>query len=135
MKHGTVEATRQIGAPRATVYEAWTALEHRRQWFAGPAWTEIERSMDLQVGGREVAHGRFESGIETIYTARFHLIEPRVRLIYAFDMHVDGGTSRCPRPVSSSGTHRGEPSCATTRTPSSSSVGTTSTNGRKARTS
>ena len=90
MTHGTVEATRLIGAPRATVDETWTALERRRKWFAGPAWTGIGRSMDLQVGGREVARGRFVSGIETIVTARFHLTEPRVRLIYAFDMHVDG---------------------------------------------
>lgn len=56
----------------------------------GPAWTEIERGVDLRVGGREIAHGRFASGIETIYTAHFHLIEPNVRLIYAFDMHVAG---------------------------------------------
>ena len=90
LKHGTIAANRRIDAPRELVYEAWTGLEHRRQWFASPAWTEIERSLDLKVGGREIAHGRFESGIETIYTAHFHLIEPNVRLLYAFDMHVAG---------------------------------------------
>jgi uncharacterized protein YndB with AHSA1/START domain len=90
MKHGTIAASRRIDAPRKLVYEAWTELEHRRQWFAGPAWTEIERNVDLRVGGKEIAHGRFEDGIETIYTAQFHLIEPYVRLIYAFDMHVAG---------------------------------------------
>lgn len=37
-----------------------------------------------------IAHGRFDNGIETIYTSRFHLIEPAERLIYAFDMNVDG---------------------------------------------
>ena len=42
------------------------------------------------MGGKEIAHGRFENGTETIYTACFHLIEPNVRLIYAFDMHVGG---------------------------------------------
>jgi uncharacterized protein YndB with AHSA1/START domain len=90
MNHGTVEASRRIDAPRAVVYEAWTALEHRRRWFKGPAWTEIERHVDLRVGGTELAHGRFPDGTETIYTARFHLIEPDVRLIYAFDMQVGG---------------------------------------------
>lgn len=90
MHYGVVDASRQIDAPRAVVYDAWTALEHRRRWFVGPAWTEIERSVDLRVGGTEIAHGRFESGIESIYTARFHLIEPPARLIYAFDMHVAG---------------------------------------------
>ena len=90
MKHGALSITRQINAPRESVFAAWTELEHRKHWFRGPGWTEIERSVDLRVGGREIAHGRFENGTETIYTARFHLIEPNVRLIYAFDMHVGG---------------------------------------------
>lgn len=90
MKHGTLSITRHINSPRELVYEAWTALEHRRHWFVGPAWTEMERSVDLKVNGRELAHGRLENGTETIYTARFHLIDPNVRLIYAFDMHVAG---------------------------------------------
>jgi uncharacterized protein YndB with AHSA1/START domain len=90
MNHGTLSITRHIDAPRELVYEAWTRLEHRKHWFVGPAWTEIERSVDLAVNGRELAHGRFEDGTEAIYTARFHLIDPNVRLIYAFDMHVGG---------------------------------------------
>jgi uncharacterized protein YndB with AHSA1/START domain len=90
MRHGGLVLTRQIDAPRERVYEAWTKIEHRKHWFVGPAWTEIERSLDLRVNGVEIAHGRFEDGTETIYTARFHLIEPNARLIYAFDMHVGG---------------------------------------------
>ena len=90
MTHGTLSLTRRINAPRELVYEAWTTLEHRRHLFVGPAWTEIERSVDLRVNGQELAHGRFQDGTETIYTARFHLIDPTVRLIYAFDMHVGG---------------------------------------------
>jgi hypothetical protein len=43
-----------------------------------------------KINGQEIAHGRFEDGTETIYIARFHLIDPNVRLIYAFDMHVAG---------------------------------------------
>jgi len=90
MKYGTLSVTRQLKAPRELVYEAWTKIEHRRHWFVGPAWTEIKRSVDLKVNGQEIAHGRFPDGTETIYTARFHLIETHVRLIYAFDMHVAG---------------------------------------------
>jgi lincosamide nucleotidyltransferase A/C/D/E len=90
MKHGGLSLTRQIHAPREKVYEAWTKLEHRKHWFAGPGWTEINRSLDLKTNGTEIAHGRFEDGTETIYTARFHLIEPNFRLIYAFDMQVGG---------------------------------------------
>jgi uncharacterized protein YndB with AHSA1/START domain len=90
MKHGGLSLTRQINAPREKVYEAWTKIEHRKNWFVGPAWTEIKRSLDLKINGIEIAHGRFEDGTETIYTARFHLIERNIRLIYAFDMHVGG---------------------------------------------
>ena len=90
MKYGTVAASRRIDAPRQLVYRAWTELEHRRQWFKGPGWTEIERSVDLRVGGQEIAHGRLADGTETVYRARFHLIEPNARLIYDFDMHVAG---------------------------------------------
>ena len=66
MNHGELSITRQIKLPRAAVYEAWTALEHRKHWFKGPAWIEIERSLDLRVGGIEIARGRFEAGIETL---------------------------------------------------------------------
>lgn len=90
MKYGALSETREINASCSLVYDAWTQLEHRKHWFVGPGWTEIERSIDLRVGGREIAHGRFENGIETIYSAQFHLIEPGARLIYAFDMHVAG---------------------------------------------
>jgi uncharacterized protein YndB with AHSA1/START domain len=90
MKHGTLSLTREIKAPRALVYEAWTQLEHRRQWFKGPGWTEAERHLDLRVGGSEVARGHFPDGTETRYESRFHLVEPDQRLIYAFDMHVAG---------------------------------------------
>ena len=82
MKHGTLSITRHIDAPRELVYEAWTKLEHRKHWFVGPAWTEIERRVNLKVNGQELAHGRFKDGTETIYTARFHLVDPNVRLTY-----------------------------------------------------
>lgn len=90
LRHGVVSVVREINASRELVYSAWTELEHRRQWFAGPGWQEIRRELDLSVGGGELAHGRFPNGIETIYQSRFHHIEPNARLIYAFDMRVDG---------------------------------------------
>lgn len=90
MQSGTLRLIRRIGASRAVTFDAWTKLEHRKRWFVGPDWTEIARSLDLRVGGTEVAHGRFASGVETIYTARFHLIQPNERLIYSFDMQVAG---------------------------------------------
>ena len=90
MNQGTLSLTQQIDAPCDLVYHAWTALEHRTHWFVGPQWKEIHRALDLRPGGSEIAHGVFPNGIETLYTAHFHLIEPNVRLIYDFDMCVGG---------------------------------------------
>ncbi|HEX7026656.1 MAG TPA: SRPBCC domain-containing protein [Gammaproteobacteria bacterium] len=91
LKHGEFSIKRRIKAPRELVYRAWTGIEHRKHWFVGPGnWQPIERSVDLKVGGKEIAHGRMEDGTETLYTARFHLIIPNAQLIYAFDMHVAG---------------------------------------------
>lgn len=91
LKHGELSIKRHIHAPRELVYSAWTDIEHRKHWFVGPGnWELIERSVDLQIGGKEIAHGRMEDGAETIYTARFHLIIPNTQLIYAFDMYVGG---------------------------------------------
>lgn len=89
--HGSFSLKRRINAPRELVYRACTDIEHRKHWFVGLRnWQLIERSVNLTVGGKEIAHGRMEDGTETIYTARFHLIVPDTRLIYAFDMHVAG---------------------------------------------
>lgn len=47
--------------------------------------------MDFRIGGQEVLHGRFnESGMETLFEARFHVIEPAKRLVYAYDLHHSG---------------------------------------------
>lgn len=90
LPYGTISVAREIAAGRDLVFAAWTQLDHRRQWFAGPEWSEVHRELDFRVGGGEVAHGRFPNGIETVYTSSFRFIEPAKRLIYTFDMHVDG---------------------------------------------
>lgn len=47
--------------------------------------------MDFRVGGFEVAEGRFnESGMTTLYEARYHVIEPDRRLVYVYDLHLSG---------------------------------------------
>lgn len=39
----------------------------------------------------EILHGRFASGSESLFTARYHVVEPDTRLVYVYDMHVNGG--------------------------------------------
>ena len=47
--------------------------------------------MDFRVGGLEVAEGRFnDSGMTTLFEARYHVIEPACRLVYVYDLHLSG---------------------------------------------
>lgn len=89
--HGEFTLERRYELSPARVFEAWRDPELRAQWFVGPEnWTALERSLDFRVGGSERLHGRFGSGLETLYAARFHVIEPDWRVIHAYDMHVAG---------------------------------------------
>ena len=90
--HGTFTIRRIWAATPERVLRAWSDPELKSQWFTGPEdrWTLIRRSMDFRAGGAEVLEGRFsESGMTTLYEARYHLIEPD-RLVYAYDLHHSG---------------------------------------------
>ncbi len=90
--HGTFTLNRTWKASPERVFRAWSDPQVKAQWFTGPpeTWTLIERSLDFTVGGTEVLHGRFASGLETLFRARFHLIEPPHRLVYVYDLHHSG---------------------------------------------
>lgn len=89
--HGsfTIEKTYQASAE--AVFSAWSDLESRAQWFIGPGdWAQIRRELDFRVGGLEVLHSRFGSGYEPLYESRFHSIVPNRRIVFVYDMHLNG---------------------------------------------
>ena len=90
--HGDFSINRVFAAAPADVYAAWSDIDAKARWFVGPeGWTLVERALALRVGGLETLHGRFAAtGVETLFTARYHLVEPGQRLVYAYDMHVGG---------------------------------------------
>ena len=91
--HGMITLKRTWAAPAARVFSAWSDPQIKALWFSGPldVWSLIRRSLDFRVGGTEVLEGRFnDSGMTTLYEARFHLIEPDRRLVYAYDLHLSG---------------------------------------------
>lgn len=89
--HGEFTVERRYEVPVSRVYAAWCEPELRAQWFAGPDnWTLTERALDFRAGGSERLCGRFASGLETVYAARFHVIEPERRIVYAYDMLLAG---------------------------------------------
>jgi uncharacterized protein YndB with AHSA1/START domain len=81
---------RVYAAPLAEVFAAWADPEIKAQWFIGPAgWQAVRRELDFRVGGEEVLHGRFATG-ETLFRARYHLIEAPARIVYDYDMWLSG---------------------------------------------
>jgi uncharacterized protein YndB with AHSA1/START domain len=90
--HGDFSINRVYDASPADVYAAWIDNETKARWFIGPeGWRQVERTLDVRVGGIEILHGRFAAnGLETLFTARYHLVEPQQRLVYVYDMHLSG---------------------------------------------
>lgn len=90
--HGDFSINRVYDAAPADVWAAWADGAARARWFVGPeGWQEIERTLELRVGGKEMLQGRFAAtGLETLFSARYHLVEPGQRVVYAYDMHLNG---------------------------------------------
>jgi uncharacterized protein YndB with AHSA1/START domain len=89
--HGTFRLERRYAAPLARVWRALTEIEAKARWFAGPAgeWQPLERQMEVRVGGREQAKGRWRNGAVTTFEAVYHDVVPGARLVYAYDMYYD----------------------------------------------
>jgi len=89
--HGSFAIERVYPAAPARVFAAWSDIETKQRWFIGPeGWTQIRRELTLEPGGREILHGRFPSGMETLYTARFHAVSRDERIVAVYDMHLSG---------------------------------------------
>jgi uncharacterized protein YndB with AHSA1/START domain len=88
--HGTFTLERHYPVSCAKVFAAWASAEAKARWFIGPeGWNCVRREVDFTPGGTEVLVGRFASGRETRFTARFHAIEPDSRLVFVYDMHLN----------------------------------------------
>jgi uncharacterized protein YndB with AHSA1/START domain len=89
--HGTFTIEKTYNASAEAVFSAWGDSESRAQWFVGPDdWKVIRRELDFRVGGLEVLHGRFGNGYEPLYESRFYSIVPHQRILFVYDMHLNG---------------------------------------------
>ena len=90
--HGDFSINRIYDASPADVWDAWADGSIKARWFTGPeGWQQVERTLDLRVGGTEILRGRIaSSGLETLFSARYYLVEAQARLVYAYDMHLSG---------------------------------------------
>lgn len=90
--HDTFTLERTFDAPPERVFAALSDAAFKARWFSGPhdAWTEIERSFDFRVGGRERVAGRHAIGLTSIFDAVYFDIVPNERVVYAYEMTVNG---------------------------------------------
>ncbi|MFY9655730.1 MAG: SRPBCC domain-containing protein [Methylocystis sp.] len=89
--HGSFTINRLYDASPARLFMAFADQKSKARWFVGPSgWKEIAREFNFRVGGLEIAHGKFPDGPETRFVARYHEILPNERIVYVYDMHVNG---------------------------------------------
>ncbi len=88
--HGAFTVVREFPQSPAALYRAFADPAAKARWFSGgDEWTPIEREMDVRVGGREIAKGRWKSGLVTTFEAVYLDVAPEQRLVYAYTMHLD----------------------------------------------
>ena len=89
--HSTFQLTRTYDASVARVWKALTDEAAKEKWFGGTPreWVALERFMDVRVGGRERAKGRWANGIVSTFDATYHDVIPSERLVYTYEMHLN----------------------------------------------
>jgi len=88
--HGVFTVSRDLPHPPAVVYRAFTDAQAKARWFGGGEdVTPIEREMDVRPGGREIAKGRWKSGVVTTFDAVYLDVVPGERLVYAYNLLID----------------------------------------------
>jgi uncharacterized protein YndB with AHSA1/START domain len=88
---GAFSLERVFKATPAQVFKAFVDPEAKRRWFAGGGEDPklVEREMDVRPGGRELAVGKWKSGMTTRFEAIYFDVVPDRRLVYAYEMHLD----------------------------------------------
>ena len=88
---GSFVIERTYDATPARTFRAFTDPAAKARWFVGPPeWKQIERSIDLRIGGVERLVGEFPGGRTSAFTARYLDIVPDQRIVYVYDMHLSG---------------------------------------------
>lgn len=88
--HGSFTVERKWKAPPAKVFAAWADPALKRQWFGSPDPDNPKHIFDFKVGGREYNEGAGPNGALFTYDVRYYDIVPDNRIVFAYDMHMDG---------------------------------------------
>lgn len=88
--HATFVVERTYDASPKRVFSAWADPAIKSRWFGDPNDKSGKREFDFRVGGWERSGGKGPDGKEYRFDAFYQDIVPDQRIIYAYDMHLDG---------------------------------------------
>jgi uncharacterized protein YndB with AHSA1/START domain len=89
--HADFTIERTYRATPEKVYQAFADPEVKKQWFKGPDdWRREESTYDFRVGGHETSVGGPKDGWTSSFRAMYLDIIPNERIIYSYDMDLDG---------------------------------------------
>jgi len=90
VSYETFVIERVLNAPVEKVFAAFSNLEEKSKWFAGPAeWQTLQRDLDFKVCGAEHLKNKMPNGMTTTFSALYQDIVPNNRIVYTYDMHID----------------------------------------------
>ena len=87
IEHGTFVVERVYDVSPDRVFAAWSDPQAKARWFDGP---EAEVELDFRVGGWERRRGPLPDGREYTFEALYRDIVPGRRIVYTYDMLLDG---------------------------------------------
>lgn len=88
--HTSFTIERDMPAPPAAVFRAWSDAEAKRRWTECHPSMAREHSLDFRPGGLEVNRMTGPDGAVFLVEARFIEILPAQRIIYAYDYLENG---------------------------------------------
>jgi uncharacterized protein YndB with AHSA1/START domain len=90
--HATFVIERSYPAAPARVYRAFADPREKAKWFGGAEdkYVETRREQDFRVGGKDRHTGKWHNGPESDFQAIYQDIVPDERIVYTYDMHLDG---------------------------------------------
>ncbi len=90
-QHAAFTLERTYPAAQDRVFAAWANVEAKARWFTGPPgeWKVLKRELEFRIGGREHVSGAWAGGKVSRFDARYFDIVPGVRIVYAYEMHID----------------------------------------------
>lgn len=87
VEHSTFVVERVYDASPDRTFAAWSDPLAKSHWYAG---SEDDYELDFRVGGRERHSGVLTDGQGYAYRGLFWDIVPGQRIVYTYEMHVDG---------------------------------------------